>query len=183
LLCYIHGYQSAPNSAKGRLLQETLNARSISYHQGSPEDLRIDDCVKRILDAIRADSDVVLIGSSLGGLLAAKVALKRLEVKMLILLNPATIPPNAYVSRIMGIPARILSEMKDDQLFCKKLSARIYILMVTRDEVVPKDWILDFAIAQQAAIGFIVDDHAFTASLNQLPHLIEEILNLRKSVV
>jgi predicted esterase YcpF (UPF0227 family) len=182
MLYYIHGYQSAPNSAKGALLQEKLNARSISYRQGKPEDLRIDDCVQNILDAIRNDNDVVLIGSSLGGLLAAKVALERSEVKTLILLNPAIIPPHADMSRIKGIPERILSEMKDDRLLHGKISARITILIGTRDEVVPKDWVLDFAIAQQATVKFLADDHAFTANLDRLPHLIEEILNLRKTV-
>ena len=84
--------------------------------------------------------------------------------------------------RIKGIPERILSEMKDDRLLHGKISARIVILISTRDEVVPKDWILGFAIAQQATVRFLADDHAFSASLNRLPHLIEEILNLRKTV-
>ncbi len=182
MLYYVHGYQSTPNSAKGMLFREKLNARSIDYHQGKPENLEIDVCVRNILNAIRGDNDPILIGSSLGGLLAAKVALEHSAVKMLILLNPAIIPPQADTSRIKGMPERILSEMRDDQLFDKKMSAQTTILMATKDEVIPRNWILDFAMAQQATVRFLNDDHAFTSNLTRLPDLINEILNPRKSV-
>ena len=182
MLYYVHGYQSTPNSAKGILFRKKLNARSIDYHQGKPENLEIDVCAQNILNAIQGDNDPILIGSSLGGRLAAKVALEHSAVKMLILLNPAIIPPQADTSRIKGIPERILSEMRDDQLFDKKIGAQTTILMATKDEVIPRNWILDFAVAQEATVKFLNDDHAFTSNLTRLPDIIDEILSLRKSV-
>jgi predicted esterase YcpF (UPF0227 family) len=183
MLYYIHGYQSTPNSTKGMLFQEKLNARSIDYHQGKPEDLEIDVCVQNILNAIQGDNGPILIGSSLGGLLAAKVALDHSLVKILILLNPVIISPQADRSRIRGIPGRILSEMRDRHLFDKKISAQTTILMATKDEVIPRNWILGFAMAQQATVKFLNDDHAFTSNLNRLPDIIDEILGNRKFVV
>jgi predicted esterase YcpF (UPF0227 family) len=182
MLYYIHGYQSTPNSAKGMLFQEKLNARSIDYHQGKPESLEIDVCVQTILNAIEGDNDPILIGSSLGGLLASKVALRHSAVKMLILLNPAIIPPRADTSIFKGIPDRILSEMIDHQLFDKWIGAQTTILMSTKDEVIPSKWILDFAMAQQATVKFLNDDHAFTSNLTRLPDIINEILRFRKLV-
>jgi predicted esterase YcpF (UPF0227 family) len=176
MLYYLHGYQSTPGSAKGRLFQEHLDARSVDYHQGKPEDLEIDVCVHNILKAIHGDNDPLLIGSSLGGFLAAKVALESSAVKTLILLNPAIIPPRADVSRVKGISERILSEMRDDQLFNKKIAAKTTILMATQDEVIPRNWILDFAMAQEATVRFLIDDHGFTSSLARLPGIVDDIL-------
>jgi predicted esterase YcpF (UPF0227 family) len=184
MLYYVHGYQSTPNSTKGMLFQKRLNARSIDYHRGKPEDLEIIVCVQNIVKAIQGDNEPVLIGSSLGGLLAVKVAaLDRSPVKTLILLNPAIIPPQADISRIKGIPERLLSEMRDDRLFEKKISAQTIILMATKDEVIPRDWILDFGMAQEATIRFLNDDHAFTSNLNRLPNIVGVILGIRKFVV
>jgi len=182
MLYYLHGYQSTPNSTKGTLFQKKLNALSIDYNQGKTEDLRIDVCVQNILNAIQGDDDAKLVGSSLGGLLAAKVALERSSVKMLILLNPAIIPPYEDVSMIKGIPQRILSEMRDDQLFEKKITAAMTILMATNDEVIPRNWILDFAMVQEATVRFLNDDHAFTGSLARLPSIIQQIAYFHKSL-
>ena len=179
VLYYLHGYQSTPNSAKGTLLQEKLNARSIDYHRGRPEDLEIEVCVHNILKAIQGDNNPMLIGSSLGGFLAAKVALEQSTVKMLILLNPAIIPPETDISGVKGIPERILCEMRDDQLFNKKIDAKTTILMATKDEVIPRNWILDFAMTQEATVKFLKDDHAFTSNLTRLPRIICEILSIR----
>ena len=180
MLYYIHGYQSTPNSAKGRLFQKSLNAQSINYHQGKPEDLEISICVQNILTAIQRDNEPTLIGSSLGGFLAAKVALERPSVKTLILLNPAVIPPKTDTSKI-NIPKRILSEMRDDQLFERKIHARTTILMATKDEVLPSNWIIEFAMAQQATIRFLNDDHSFTSNLTRLPEILREILHSERS--
>ena len=182
MLYYIHGYQSTPNSAKGLLFREKLNARSIDYHQGKPESLEVDVCVRSILSVIQADNDPILVGSSLGGLLASKVALRHSAVKVLILLNPAIIPPKTDTSGIRGIPDRILSEMIDPQLFDKKIGAQTTILMSTKDEAIPSKWILDFAMAQQATVRFLNDDHAFTSNLTRLPDIIGEILRFRELV-
>ena len=168
---------SDPNSTKGILFKEKLNAKAIKYRDCEPEDLVISDCLKRIQSEIEDDRNVVLIGSSLGGLLAAKIALENSNVVQLILLNPAVIPPSVDISKIQGMPQRILSEMQDLRLFEEKIDSDIFILAGTRDDVVPSNWVLEFATAQRVTVRFLDDDHSFTYNMNKLPNIISDILN------
>ncbi len=174
---YIHGYQSEPNSAKGTLFKEKLNAKPIRYRDCEPEELIISDCLMRIKKEIENDEDVVLIGSSLGGFLAAKTALNNSNVKKIILLNPAIIPPSVDIKKIRGMPQSILSDMQDVNLFKKKINSDIFILAGTMDDVVPSFWVIEFAKAQEATIMFLHDDHSFTNNMNQLSDIIGAILN------
>jgi pimeloyl-ACP methyl ester carboxylesterase len=176
MLYYIHGYQSSPTSTKGTLFKKTLHAIPIRYRDGNPEDLVITDCLKRISETIQNDDNVVLIGSSLGGFLAASTALSHPNVKRLILLNPAMIPPKTDLSTIQGMPQRILIEMMNPRLFEQKIGAAIAIVRGTEDTVVPDDWILSFAQAQEATLLLLNDDHRFTKNLEQLPGIITELL-------
>lgn len=75
---FIHGYESSPGGIKGSLLREKLGASPIKYRDCRPEEIIISDCLKNIYDIICDYDNVVLIGSSLGGFLAAKVALKKI---------------------------------------------------------------------------------------------------------
>ena len=176
MLYYIHGYQSDPTSTKGTLFNKTLHAKAIKYRDGKPEDLLIADCLRRIADVIKDDNEVVLIGSSLGGFLAAKTALSH-PVKHLILLNPAIIPTTVDITKIQDMPQRILFDMKDDNLFEKKMASEITILRGTKDDVVPDEWVLAFAKAQEATIRLFNDDHSFTHHMTQLPEIIAKIID------
>ncbi|MDH7516963.1 MAG: YqiA/YcfP family alpha/beta fold hydrolase [Candidatus Thermoplasmatota archaeon] len=176
MLYYIHGYESNPDSAKGVLFRDKLGAKPIKYRDCKPEDIVISDCLKRINNEIKDDKKVFLIGSSLGGFLAACIALENHNVKKLILLNPAVIPPSEDVSKFQGVPHRILCEMKDNQLFEKRINAEITILVGMEDDVIPLRWIMEFAIKQNATIQFLSDDHGFTKKLNELPLIISDIL-------
>ena len=176
-LYYIHGYLSGPNSTKGVLFQKKLNAKAIKYRDCEPEKLIISDCVKKINDIIRDDDKPVLIGSSLGGLLAVKAALNNSLIKQIILLNPAIIPPSFDIKKIKDMPLRILSEMQDPKLFNQKISSDIIILIGTNDEIVSNNWGVLFARAQEATIKFLHDDHSFSNNMNQLPKIIGKYLN------
>jgi len=176
-LFYIHGYMSDPNSTKGTLFKEKLNAKAIKYRDCEPEDLVISDCLKRIKNEIEQDNEAVLIGSSLGGLLAAKTALENPNVKQLILLNPAIIPPYVDIKQIHDMPLRILADMQDNRLFKEKINSEIYILAGTNDDVVPSDWVKEFAKAQNVKIKFLDDNHSFTYNMDKLPDIIRKILN------
>ena len=182
MLYYIHGYMSDPNSTKGTLFKEKLNAKAIKYRDCEPEDLVISDCLKRIKKEIENDKNAVLIGSSLGGFLAAKTALENPKVKQIILLNPAIIPPSVDITKIQGMPQRILSDMQDVRLFEEKINSNISILAGTMDDVIPSDWVLKFARAQGVIVRFLDDDHSFTYNMNQLPDIIANILdkNIKK---
>ena len=179
MLYYIHGYESSPDGTKGTLFKEKLNAKAIKYRDCEPEDLVISDCLKHIAKEIDDDKDVVLIGSSLGGFLAAKTAFENSNVKQIILLNPAVIPPSIDLNTIQGMPMSILGDMKDNTLFEEKIGAEIFILVGTEDEIVLSDWILEFAMAQEATVRFLRDDHRFTRNINRLPYIISEIIGLQ----
>ncbi|UCD13594.1 MAG: alpha/beta fold hydrolase, partial [Thermoplasmatales archaeon] len=173
---YIHGYLSSPDGDKGILFREQLHAKAIKYRDCEPEDLVISDCLKRIADVIKNDGNVVLIGSSLGGFLAASTAIDHSNVKKLILLNPAIIPPSTNLDNHVGIPRRILEDMVDNRFFENKLGIKITILRGTEDEFVPDSWVIKFAKAQEATIMFLHDDHRFSRNLTKLPIIISNII-------
>jgi pimeloyl-ACP methyl ester carboxylesterase len=176
MLYFIHGYQSSPTGEKATLLQRTLHAIPITYHDGACENLKIATALRRISEIIRDDDHVVLIGSSLGGFLAASTALSHPSVKRLILLNPAIIPPDVDLGTISGMPRSILEEMRDPRLFEQKISIPIIILRGVNDDVVPDHWICRFALAQDATIYRYDDDHRFTKNLHRIPMMIAEML-------
>jgi predicted esterase YcpF (UPF0227 family) len=176
MLYYLHGYQSSPHGEKATLFKKTLQAIPIPYRTGSAEDLIISQCLNRISENIKDDPDVVLIGSSLGGLLAASIALTHQNVHRLILLNPAIIPPKTDLHTIKDMPLRILKDMVDPKLFTEKIPARVIIVRGTQDDVVPDQWILCFAKAQNATLQLYDDDHRFSKNLQKLPDIISELL-------
>ena len=177
MLYYLHGYQSSPTGEKATIFKETLGVIPITYRDDdSPENLVISRCLHRISEVLKNDHEVVLIGPSLGGLLAASTALTHPTVKQLILLNPAIIPPQIDLHTIDGMPLRILKEMKDSRLFEQKISATITILRGIQDVLVPDEWIISFAKAQQATIQLFNDDHRFSKNLQKLPLIISELL-------
>jgi len=176
MLYYIHGYMSEPNSTKGVIFSKKLDAKAIKYRDCKPEELVISDCLNRINEEIKDDSKTVLIGSSLGGLLAAKTALNNPNVTHLILLNPAIIPLDFDISKIQDMPQSILAYMKDTRLYKEKISSKILIIAGTMDDVVPNGWIVEFAKAQEATVKFLHDDHSLTQNINQLPEIISNFL-------
>jgi len=177
MLYYLHGYLSGPNSAKGKLLQEQLGAIPIEYNQGSPENVKVDEALALIAEALLNDPQPILIGSSFGGFLAAEATLQSDLIKTIILLNPAIIPADVDTRALSGMPRCLLQRMQDRRLFGVKMKAKVFILMGTRDEVIPSDWVLGFAKAQQATIRFLDDDHAFAGKISLLPGIIREILH------
>jgi len=177
MLYYIHGYESSPDGTKGTIFKEKLNSKSIRYRDCKPEDIVISDCLRRIAEEIKDDREIVLIGSSLGGFLAAKTALNNSNVKQIILLNPALIPPAIDLNTIKDIPMSILTDMKDDRLFNEKLDASIFIFSGIEDEIVSPNWILEFARVQEATVKFLHDDHRFMRNTDKLPDIITELLD------
>ncbi len=182
MLYYIHGYMSEPNSTKGTLFKKNLKAKAIKYRDCKPEDLVISDCLNKIKNEIKNDRNAILIGSSLGGFLAAKTALDCKNVKHIILLNPAIIPLDFDFKKIKDMPQKILADMKDSRLFEEKISSKITILAGTKDKVVPTNWVQNFAKSQDVKINFYDDDHSFTRKMQQLPEIIANILdkNIKK---
>jgi hypothetical protein len=173
-LYFIHGYESSPNGRKATLFRKKLNAIPVDYRDCKPEEIVINNCIKNILKIIE-NGDKVLIGSSLGGLLACKISLE-VNIKQIILLNPSVIPPNIDINTIQGLPFRILKDMKDDRLFKNKINSKIFIIAGIYDELVPTDWILEFAKVQEATIKFLKDDHRLSKYFEHLPEIISDII-------
>jgi len=177
MLYYIHGYESSPDGTKGSIFKEKLNSKAIKYRDCKPEDIVISDCLRCIAEEIKDDREIVLIGSSLGGFLAAKTAFNNSNVKQIILLNPALIPPAIDLNTINDIPMSILTDMKDDRLFNEKLDASIFIFAGIEDEIVSPSWVLEFARVQEATVKFLNDDHRFMRNTARLPDIITELLD------
>ena len=91
-ILYLHGFASGPLSKKGVAFEEHFAARGIAIERmnlrvPSFEHLRL----SAMIDAVRAalTDESILIGSSLGGLTAARVAERDPRVRALLLLAPA----------------------------------------------------------------------------------------------
>ena len=173
---YVHGYLSSPDSTKGNILNNELGVIPIKYRDCKPEDLVISDCISEINNYIKDDENPVLIGSSLGGFLSSKVALNNPKIKKLVLFNPAIIPKDYDVAKILGMPQSILQDMVEPNFFTNKISADILILIGTRDDVVPNSWVKNFAEVQNAKIISLDDDHSLSKSIHSLPSIVEEFL-------
>jgi pimeloyl-ACP methyl ester carboxylesterase len=92
---YLHGFASGPSSTKGMRLAKHYAEKGVSLErldlrQPSMEHLRLSAMIAHVREAIGAQSDrAVVLGSSLGGLTAARVAEEDSRVCALVLLAPA----------------------------------------------------------------------------------------------
>lgn len=92
---YLHGFASSPESRKAKVFQRFFEARGaaverLDLRQPSMEELRISAMIDHVRGHIGDASDrAVLVGSSLGGLTAARVAALDARVCALVLLAPA----------------------------------------------------------------------------------------------
>jgi uncharacterized protein len=89
---YLHGFASGPKSTKGVAFEQHFAARGIAIER---LDLRVPSFehlrLSAMIDKVRAEitGPTVLIGSSLGGLTAARVAEAEPRVAAIVLLAPA----------------------------------------------------------------------------------------------
>ena len=102
---YLHGFASGPGSAKGVAMADALSARGIAVERldlrvPSLERLRVSVAIDHVVATIGASPTVALIGSSLGGLIAARVAERAPAVRALILLAPAFRMAERWAARL-----------------------------------------------------------------------------------
>jgi pimeloyl-ACP methyl ester carboxylesterase len=109
---YLHGFASGPDSAKGLAFARRLGDRGLAVERlnlrlPSIERLRLSAGIAATAAAIGSERDrVVLLGSSLGGLTAARVAERDPRVCALILLAPAFQAAQRWRTRLAGEPLR-----------------------------------------------------------------------------
>jgi uncharacterized protein len=92
-IVYLHGFASSPNSAKARFFRERFRQAGVemdvpALDRGDFTHLTITSQLEAIEEAVAARPSV-LMGSSLGGYLAALFASTHSEVEKLILMAPA----------------------------------------------------------------------------------------------
>lgn len=92
---YLHGFASSPQSAKAEYLRDRFSSLHIplkipDLNQGDFSHLTITRQMQQVEAEFPPDgTPVTLIGSSLGGLTAARIGQRNLQVQRLVLLAPA----------------------------------------------------------------------------------------------
>ena len=105
---YLHGFASSPGSRKARFFEERFRELGIGLEipelaEGDFRDLTLTGQLK-VIERVCGGEPVSLIGSSMGGYLAALYAARHAEVQKLVLLAPAF----SFASRwpeTLGAPA------------------------------------------------------------------------------
>ncbi|HEY6341720.1 MAG TPA: YqiA/YcfP family alpha/beta fold hydrolase [Bryobacteraceae bacterium] len=102
-IVYLHGFASSPNSAKARFFRECFRQAGVEMQvpaldRGDFTHLTITSQLEAIEEAVAA-RPAVLMGSSLGGYLAALFASTHSEIEKLILLAPAFGFPRRWCER------------------------------------------------------------------------------------
>ncbi len=90
---YLHGFASSPSSRKARFFQERFRELGIGLEvpdlaEGDFRNLTITGQLQ-VIERVCRDEPVSLIGSSMGGYLAALYAARHAEVKKVVLMAPA----------------------------------------------------------------------------------------------
>jgi pimeloyl-ACP methyl ester carboxylesterase len=93
-ILYLHGLASSPLSRKGQAFDAYLSQRGfvverLDLRLPNRNGLRLSAMIDHVLDQLDHGGPATLIGSSLGGLVAAHVAKKREDVPALVLMAPA----------------------------------------------------------------------------------------------
>ncbi|MBT5869973.1 MAG: hypothetical protein HOH38_14150 [Nitrospinaceae bacterium] len=104
---YLHGFASGPNSQKARVFKDRFQKSGLSLitpdlQQGDFENLTLSKQVALIQNIIdkNPEANYALIGSSMGGYVAALTAETRNEVKALYLMAPGFNFLNRWVGRL-----------------------------------------------------------------------------------
>jgi pimeloyl-ACP methyl ester carboxylesterase len=102
-IVYLHGFASSPNSSKAQFFRRKFAERGVPMEipqldEGNFEGLTISGQLKVIERAV-GGAQAILMGSSLGGYLAALYAARHPEIERLVLLAPAFQFPRRWRER------------------------------------------------------------------------------------
>lgn len=158
LVCFAHGKESGPWGAKITYLAEI--ARTNGFAVSSP-DYRFthnpDERVMHLLQyAPKARQNLVLVGSSMGGYVAA-MACRQLQPQALLLFAPAL-----YFPGFAGEPEA-----------CPKETVVVH---GWRDTIVPAEKALRFSRPRQAQLHLLDSEHTLNDQLPLLGQLLDQLL-------
>jgi len=103
-IVYLHGFASTPLSTKAQFFKRQFNGADFEIPQldrGDFENLTVTTQLQVVDEAVHGDP-VILMGSSLGGYLAALYASRHANVERLVLLAPAFEFPARWRQRFSG---------------------------------------------------------------------------------
>jgi uncharacterized protein len=94
ILLYLHGFASSPGSRKGRAFETYFATRGFEVQRldlrlPNRDQLRVSAMIAHVRERADAAGDAVLVGSSLGGLVAAHVAASHPAIRAVVLMAPA----------------------------------------------------------------------------------------------
>ena len=160
-VCFCHGRESGPWGTKIRRLArvaEQFGCRVVSPDDSDTQDP--EERVRRLLTlAGGLPGPLVLVGSSMGGYVAA-VAAGQLQPAGLFLLAPA-----------IGLPGYAIVEPVLSTL-------HLTIVHGWDDEIIPVKKVLDFAAAQRAEVHLLRDGHVLHNELDRIERLFADFLGV-----
>jgi pimeloyl-ACP methyl ester carboxylesterase len=201
---YLHGFASGPSSSKARYFRDRFSEcgtelEILDLAQGDFEHLTTTGQL-RVIEKAACGEPVTLIGSSLGGYLAALYASTHSEVRRLLLLAPAFCFPSRWRERVgpegMADWARTRKldvfhygegrSMPLDYVFYEdatkypdepEFHQPALLIHGTRDEVVPAELSKSYASKHQNAVLYLLDSgHELTEVLEPIWRLSRDFL-------
>jgi predicted esterase YcpF (UPF0227 family) len=188
-LIYLHGFNSAPQSAKARALVARIEAMPgerrpfVAVPALPPSPARAMDDVTALIDRI-GPSGLTLVGSSLGGYYATWLAERYAPYAVrAVLINPTTGPaqdlrPYLGLQRNLYTGAEYeLTEAHLEEFLALRVTAlthpdRYYLMVQTRDEVLDyRLAVAHYAGARQLVLGG--GDHAFAGFEQHLDSILQ----------
>jgi alpha-beta hydrolase superfamily lysophospholipase len=155
-IIFIHGQESSSQGTKGHFFRQLFPEMTIPDFAGD-----ISTRMAELNEILVGKSDIFMIGSSLGGLMAALYAFQNQDtIKKLILLAPA-----------LNLP-------EFDPYLSKKLTLPVFVFHGKNDEAIPSQLIQTIATKVFTNLSFTLldDDHRLTKTFTTIdwPKIIKQ---------
>jgi len=142
---FIHGQESSSQGTKGVFFRNLFPEMMIPDFTGD-----VSERMLKLNELLKDKEEIIMIGSSLGGLMAALYTFENKEkIKKLILLAPAINLPefNPYVSQTISIPVYVfhgredeLLPLKDIQDISKKVFTNLKFMVLEDDHRLSREF-------------------------------------------
>lgn len=150
---FFHGLESTPTGRKYQRLSESFDITSPDF-----QEMDIRERLDKAERVTRDLNDIVVVGSSFGGLLAA------------LLYNQHPERFRGYVLMAPALHQEITNEIN-------KMPSRCVVLHGTRDEVVPIEAVRSFCAGHDIEITEVDDGHRLHQAMEQMVEAVQQILS------